>query len=66
MGAAALYPICRKAVAGDAPHQPFCCERCKLVDLGRWFRGDYAVPGEDAADFDEIARAAGEDPADRE
>lgn len=22
---------------------PFCRERCRLVDLGRWLRGDYAI-----------------------
>ena len=22
---------------------PFCSQRCKLIDLGRWFDGDYAV-----------------------
>lgn len=22
---------------------PFCSERCRLVDLGKWFRGDYAI-----------------------
>ena len=23
---------------------PFCSERCKLVDLGRWLDGKYQVP----------------------
>lgn len=23
---------------------PFCSERCKLVDLGRWIDGAYALP----------------------
>ena len=27
----------------DAPFRPFCIERCKLVDLGRWLDGTYAV-----------------------
>jgi endogenous inhibitor of DNA gyrase (YacG/DUF329 family) len=25
--------------------RPFCSERCKLTDLGRWLKGDYRVPG---------------------
>jgi endogenous inhibitor of DNA gyrase (YacG/DUF329 family) len=25
---------------------PFCCERCQLLDLGRWLDEDYRVPGE--------------------
>jgi uncharacterized protein len=40
-------PICRKVTRverrEDAPHRPFCSERCKLIDLGRWFDGTYAV-----------------------
>ena len=39
--------ICRKTVAvprnEDAPFRPFCSERCKLVELGRWLDGTYAV-----------------------
>jgi len=26
-------------------HRPFCSRRCADVDLGRWFSGDYRVPG---------------------
>ncbi|MBV6496107.1 MAG: DNA gyrase inhibitor YacG [Acidobacteria bacterium ACB1] len=26
--------------------RPFCSERCKLLDLGSWADGDYAVPGD--------------------
>jgi len=41
-------PICEKTVTvarrEDAPHRPFCSERCKMVDLGRWLDGTYAVP----------------------
>jgi hypothetical protein len=24
--------------------RPFCSERCKLVDLGKWLSGSYSVP----------------------
>ena len=41
-------PICGKAFEGaslgDLPGFPFCSERCKLVDLGRWIDGAYAIP----------------------
>jgi hypothetical protein len=39
-------PICKKPVAPRAQNQffPFCSERCKLVDLGRWLDGDYRIP----------------------
>jgi Uncharacterized protein conserved in bacteria len=39
-------PICGKPTAAD--YRPFCSKRCADVDLGRWLRGDYAVPGEAA------------------
>jgi endogenous inhibitor of DNA gyrase (YacG/DUF329 family) len=41
-------PICDKrfeiAKLDDLPTFPFCSERCRLVDLGRWLDGDYAIP----------------------
>jgi len=46
-------PICKKPVeeprlnAGGAvlgATFPFCSERCKLIDLGRWLDGKYQVP----------------------
>jgi len=27
---------------------PFCSERCKLIDLGRWLDGKYQIPVKDA------------------
>ena len=45
-------PTCGKPVEPDNPYVPFCRERCKMVDLGRWFRGEYVVPGEPAVDLD--------------
>jgi endogenous inhibitor of DNA gyrase (YacG/DUF329 family) len=41
-------PICGKpfaiATLDDLPSFPFCSDRCKLIDLGRWIDGDYAIP----------------------
>ena len=28
----------------DAAWRPFCSERCKMADLGRWLTGGYSVP----------------------
>ena len=25
------------------PYRPFCCERCRLIDLGSWLKGDYRI-----------------------
>ncbi len=30
---------------GELPTFPFCSERCRLIDLGRWIDGKYVVPG---------------------
>lgn len=44
-------PICNKPVesvedAGQPASSlfPFCSERCKLIDLGRWLDGKYRIP----------------------
>jgi len=39
-------PTCNKPVPWqDNPHRPFCSERCKLIDLGKWVNAEYRVPG---------------------
>ncbi|MGE5173132.1 MAG: DNA gyrase inhibitor YacG [Betaproteobacteria bacterium] len=40
-------PICKKeAPWKDNPSRPFCSERCRLIDLGKWASEDYRIPGE--------------------
>jgi uncharacterized protein len=38
-------PICAKRLQGESlkelPYFPFCCKRCKQIDLGRWLDGTY-------------------------
>ena len=45
---ALLCPTCRKVVALEEalrpPSFPFCTDRCRMVDLGRWFEEDYKIP----------------------
>jgi endogenous inhibitor of DNA gyrase (YacG/DUF329 family) len=42
-----LCPTCGKpAQWQDNPSRPFCSERCKLIDLGRWVDEEYRVPTE--------------------
>ncbi|PYS35418.1 MAG: DNA gyrase inhibitor YacG, partial [Acidobacteria bacterium] len=38
-------PTCNKEVeyAGN-PYRPFCSERCKLIDLGKWAGGEHRIP----------------------
>jgi hypothetical protein len=35
------------------PFRPFCSERCRLLDLGQWAEGSYAIPAEPVPDKDE-------------
>ncbi|WP_227819310.1 DNA gyrase inhibitor YacG [Mariprofundus micogutta] len=41
-------PTCRKAVERTSDYFPFCSDRCKTTDLGRWAAGEYSIPGENA------------------
>ena len=43
-GGQKLCPICRKPAAA-ARYAPFCSQRCADLDLGRWLKGGYAIPG---------------------
>ena len=60
-----LCPICKKTVPDPAPvherpkHFPFCSDRCKLIDLGRWLDGKYQIP---LADRDEDTLPPPRDP----
>jgi uncharacterized protein len=36
-------PICKKGVQNSDPEFPFCSERCRLFDLGKWASGDYVI-----------------------
>lgn len=39
-------PTCNKQVEWENnPCRPFCSERCKLVDFGKWVSEEYRVPG---------------------
>jgi endogenous inhibitor of DNA gyrase (YacG/DUF329 family) len=29
----------------DPGFAPFCSKRCQQIDLGRWLKGDYVIPG---------------------
>ncbi|MFZ4712380.1 MAG: DNA gyrase inhibitor YacG [Bacteriovoracaceae bacterium] len=40
-------PQCKKKFAYySSVFRPFCCERCKMVDLGHWLSESYSVAGE--------------------
>ncbi len=39
-------PICKKSA--EVKFQPFCSKRCADIDLGRWLKGSYVIPTEEA------------------
>ncbi|WP_263378720.1 DNA gyrase inhibitor YacG [Granulicella paludicola] len=36
-------PICRKLVEPTNEDFPFCSDRCRVIDLGKWASGDYKI-----------------------
>ena len=46
-----LCPICHKAMEAerpeDMPYLPFCSQRCKTIDLGRWLGESYRLPADE-------------------
>lgn len=38
-----LCPICKKTVDPTSENVPFCSDRCRLLDLGKWASGDYKI-----------------------
>jgi uncharacterized protein len=36
-------PSCRTLVLRENEHFPFCSDRCRLIDLGKWASGGYVI-----------------------
>lgn len=49
-------PHCKKPVpwTAESLYKPFCSERCRIIDLGAWADGSYAIPSEEGLDPDEL------------
>jgi hypothetical protein len=56
---ALFCPTCRKVVLATDENFPFCSNRCRLLDLGKWASGDYRVssPIQDPDLLEELARS---------
>lgn len=51
---AKVCPQCGRPVSWKGnPHRPFCSERCRLIDLGKWAIGEYRIAGEKAKGVEE-------------
>jgi hypothetical protein len=48
-------PTCGHSVSAepDRRWQPFCSERCRLIDLGDWMGGRYRIPTDETAPADD-------------
>lgn len=49
MSTVVTCPTCGKEVewSEQSPFRPFCCERCRLIDLGAWVDEQHRIPGEE-------------------
>jgi endogenous inhibitor of DNA gyrase (YacG/DUF329 family) len=57
-------PICKKVVTSKEAEFPFCSDRCRLIDLGKWASGAYVIssPVQDTGDrIEDRSRDADED-----
>ncbi|MGH6827719.1 MAG: DNA gyrase inhibitor YacG [Rhizomicrobium sp.] len=54
-------PVCGKP--SDAQVAPFCSKRCADIDLGRWLKGRYVIPGNEGAPPESREEAGDEDSA---
>jgi endogenous inhibitor of DNA gyrase (YacG/DUF329 family) len=56
-------PICKKTVKSTDADFPFCSDRCRLIDLGKWASGGYVIASP-TTDSDEPIRES--NPEDQE
>jgi len=54
-------PTCKKLVLRSDAEFPFCSERCRLIDLGKWASDGYVV-STPIFDPDELEQHHGEKP----
>ena len=53
MAAPPRCPTCKKPITERDPKvAPFCSDRCKMADLSRWLKGEYAIAARDVDDGD--------------
>lgn len=46
-------PTCDREVDwASNPARPFCCDRCRLIDLGKWADEEYYIEGEKVPEDD--------------
>lgn len=60
--------VCRKAVPPRSanPMYPFCSERCRMVDLGKWLGEEYRVASSNADEQEDELPSLEADPSEGE
>jgi endogenous inhibitor of DNA gyrase (YacG/DUF329 family) len=48
-------PLCHE-IATSVATRPFCSERCRAIDIGRWFDGTYRFAGDPVDPAVELGR----------
>jgi hypothetical protein len=57
-------PICKKPAAAGTPDFPFCSDRCREIDLGKWATGAYVIPVVETDDIEDTIRTQNPDDED--
>jgi uncharacterized protein len=59
MAKALFCPTCHKVVLATDEDFPFCSDRCRRIDLGKWASGAYKIssPIQDPDLLEELARS---------
>ncbi len=57
-------PICKKSVKSSNSEFPFCSDRCRLIDLGKWASGGYVISSPVTDSEEAIRDRNPEDPED--
>lgn len=57
-------PICKKTVKSTDAGFPFCSDRCRLIDLGKWASGAYVIASPITEDDEPIRESNLEDQED--
>jgi uncharacterized protein len=55
-------PICKKVVKSGDTDFPFCSDRCRTIDLGKWASGAYVIPSPVTDSEEQIRESTPEDP----
>jgi uncharacterized protein len=57
-------PICKKIVKSTDADFPFCSDRCRTIDLGKWASGAYVVSSPTSDEEEPLPDRSNDDDAD--